>query len=501
MPHISWRRITVIPHGEDVRNIFSVSDIPPEVLAYAMASFSRSDKSLKESISTITKESASKFLEKFYINYGHKSIADMAHIPMSLENITMLDAIEVEDEQLWDGQERSSRYQDFAHTGFTVPQAIVDLGLQAQFNDRVKALFDLYSKCMEIMQTYYKSQVPQPKDMSNDQYDRTIRARAFDVARYYLPLCTNTSVCQIVNARTLEEQISRLLDSKYCTVRNVGSAIKQASLDPSVTPNGIGLPIAPTLVKYTVPSDFMNEVYKHAQSLLVQLMERLNQCPPRPHGNCVDLVVIEDPVVEILSKAIYWVSQYRLRDIAEAIGFLDPSVRTRWVDIIFGHRRPYPYNELPRMFKTTTLNFDIKCDIGTYRDLHRHRRTIQIRQMFNPFRWIMHDDIIKADKSFTMEAEAILQGNAKFSSKILTSTDSDYNVYVYNLPLCTQCTFLFSMDIAEAIYITELRSRPAGHISYRQIAWRMYEELIDKYPSLKDLMYVTHPSEGTLLQR
>jgi hypothetical protein len=47
--------------------------------------------------------------------------------------------------------------------------------------------------------------------MKQDAYERTLKARAFDVARYLLPLATNTSLGQIVNARTLETQVSRLL--------------------------------------------------------------------------------------------------------------------------------------------------------------------------------------------------------------------------------------------------------------------------------------------------
>jgi len=30
------------------------------------------------------------------------------------------------------------------------------------------------------------------------------------------------------------------------------------------------------------------------------------------------------------------------------------------------------------------------------------------------------------------------------------------------------------MDFAEALYISELRSTPQGHFSYRRVAWEMY---------------------------
>ena len=38
--------------------------------------------------------------------------------------------------------------------------------------------------------------------------------------------------------------------------------------------------------------------------------------------------------------------------------------------------------------------------------------------------------------------------------------------------------------IAEAVYISELRTTPAGHVSYRNVAYAMYEAVARKYPAL-----------------
>src|SRR6478672_709018 len=96
------------------RNIYAIVDIAPEAQAYALARYSRSAASLRESVAWITGQKAADFLETFYFAYGHRSIADMAHVTLALENISVLAAIVIEDEPLWDGQERSTRYQDFS---------------------------------------------------------------------------------------------------------------------------------------------------------------------------------------------------------------------------------------------------------------------------------------------------------------------------------------------------------------------------------------------------
>ena len=40
------------------------------------------------------------------------------------------------------------------------------------------------------------------------------------------------------------------------------------------------------------------------------------------------------------------------------------------------------------------------------------------------------------------------------------------------------------MDLAEVVYITELRTSPAGHWSYRNVAWQMYQAVANQHPSL-----------------
>jgi thymidylate synthase ThyX len=54
----------------------------------------------------------------------------------------------------------------------------------------------------------------------------------------------------------------------------------------------------------------------------------------------------------------------------------------------------------------------------------------------------------------------------------------------YAIPLAFRKRTLFKMDFAEAVYISELRTTPAGHASYRNVAYAMYEAVAAKYPAL-----------------
>src|SRR5580693_8495811 len=107
--------------SQHTRRVLAVAPMPPEKSAFALARYSRSPDSIRDSIEWVRTHDSSKFLENFYFQYGHASIADLGHVTICFEGISELAATEVEDEQLWDGQARSSRYQDFSKSGFVTP--------------------------------------------------------------------------------------------------------------------------------------------------------------------------------------------------------------------------------------------------------------------------------------------------------------------------------------------------------------------------------------------
>jgi thymidylate synthase ThyX len=72
----------------------------------------------------------------------------------------------------------------------------------------------------------------------------------------------------------------------------------------------------------------------------------------------------------------------------------------------------------------------------------------------------------------------------------------------YVLPLGTKNRALFKMDFAEALYISELRSAPQGHFSYRNVAWEMYCAVKKQHPALAKYFRTTDVREPVdLLKR
>src|SRR6201982_4213542 len=85
-------------------DVYAIHGADPEVLAYAMAKYSRSSLTMKESLAEISAQRAEQFLNTFYFQYGHRSIADLAHIAFAVERLSLLAAISLVDEPRWDRQ-------------------------------------------------------------------------------------------------------------------------------------------------------------------------------------------------------------------------------------------------------------------------------------------------------------------------------------------------------------------------------------------------------------
>ncbi|HXZ80363.1 MAG TPA: FAD-dependent thymidylate synthase [Terriglobales bacterium] len=504
--------------------VFAVHGVDPEVQAYAMAKYSRSALSMKESLREINEQKAEKFLNTFYFQYGHRSIADLAHIAMAIEKLSILAAITLVDEQRWDGQERSTRYQDFRKGKYYVPDFGGDRDAQQLFQETVDSLFRDYEILSEQLFEYLRNLTPRPEDMKPDAYERTLRARAFDITRYLLPLATNTSLGQIVNARTLEGQISRLLSDPHPEIQHLGELLKQASRAPAWNVNQAKFSdliaklcqidedlarqaselllrevrVAPTLVKYAEKSAYLTDTHNELRQAAAELMRNAEIQPARP----VELLDPDPLEIELATTLLYEHCQYPYRQLRERVEALSSARREEVISMGTKHRGRH--DELLRAFAAgQALRFDILMDIGGFRDMHRHRRCTQIGQEFTTAHgYDTPEEIVAAGKRDIYDAAMKRAAAAYDWLAKRPGQPSATESAQYVIPLAFRRRTLFKMDFAEAVYIAELRSKPEGHISYRRVAYAMYEEVARKHPTLAAVFRVKDVTEPVdLLKR
>ena len=502
-------------------DVYAVYGAEPEIQAYAMAKYSRSALSMKESLREISQQKAEKFLNTFYFQYGHRSIADLAHIALAIERLSILAAIAVADEQRWDGQERSTRYQDFKKSGYYTPDfgdaRVVAGDPPAQesakefYRRTVDSLFTEYESLSESMFHYLAGITPKPAEMKQEAYDRTLRARAFDFSRYLLPLAANTSLGEIVNARTLENQVSHLLAHTHKEVRHLGELLKQAATSPAYNVNQESLTelvaqiravspelgaraehellrevrVAPTLVKYADPNRYEIETRRTMRQIASELMGDL---PIKPAA-IVDLLEEELLEVELAATLIYEHSHYPYRQIRLAVEAAGEVIRREIIDLGLRHRGRH--DEMLRPFCAgQQFRFDILMDIGGFRDMHRHRRCIQIGQEFTTRHGYDVPEELQA-AGVRQNYDAVMQRTAAAVEQLASQGSPEaQESSQYAIPLGFRKRTLFKMDFAEVVYISELRTGPAGHFSYRNVAYAMYEAVAKKYPALAKYLRV-----------
>ena len=403
----------------------------------------------------------------------------------------------------------------FAYAAVFVSRVSERAASFALYTDTAKFLFAEYEAFSEAMFHHLASRTPKPAEMEQAAYDRTLKARAFDLSRYLLPLATNTSLGQIVNARTLETQIARLLSHTHGEIRKLGEMLKSAAREPAFNVTHVKMRevleqiravnpdladriapellrdvrVSPTLVKYAMPSDYEIASRRELGQAASELMKGAKIAAPSESVELLD----DDPLdSEIAATLLYGQCHYAYKQIRDAVTALTAPQRQEIIDLGLRHRGKH--DELPRPFCAgQKFRFDVLMDVGGFRDMHRHRRCIQISQDYTSAHGYDQPEEMAAANLEPRYAAAMKRA-AHAAATLGKSGDSNPEAQAssqYLLPLAYRKRCLFNMDFAEVVYISELRTTEAGHKSYRDVAYAMYEEVAKKYPALAKYFRVT----------
>lgn len=463
------------------KRVFTVAPMPPEKSAYALARYSRSPDSIRDSIAWVRAHDSQKFLESFYFQYGHASIADLGHTVLCFEGISELAATEIEEEPLWDGQAKSSRYQDFSESGFVTPAEFGEADAAA-YRAAGEALLAAYGKVNELAFACLSDRLPRPEEMKAEAYRRNIAARAFDVARYLLFWGVPTNVGQVSSIRTIEKQIRRLKGAEYAELRGLGDEIASAcAADPDcVWDLEAALEeVAPTLARHADPDTFAARSRDDLRQWAAQNLPKAAGIEP----GRVDLLRPVNVPADIAATLLYPVTNRPFRELYELASGWSDRQRAEVIDVALRGRTR---EEILPGFRGGLYAYDFVIDIGAYRDLHRHRRCQKFRQAY------------AGDLGFDTPALIADAGAAEiYDSAMRAAFDAMRRLPApgaeYLLPFGARSRFLFKMDFAEAEYISRLRSGVKGHFSYREIAWEMKVKMDQLEPELGRLIQATPP--------
>lgn len=402
--------------------------LSPEDLAMIQSMYSRDPGTILRHLLEVAKKGASKFMDKFYVKYGHKSIGDCGSILIAYEGVSMLAAKAIQDSQLYAGQEASTRYIDFSNQRFI------------SFGDSQELV---RKKIMENWRKFYLKNLPSlreylfrkyPKEIwctpgKEADYERTINARSFDIMRGFLPAGATTAVAWWTSISHASDHLLWMRCHTLAEVRNLATTTWE-------------------LLQKALPGSFDRKTYPEREEY----------------------------------KKAWYEGAYYLK------GHLDQSCEMQ----IFGEFEPMLHRglflnrpkgqDLPwQIGEMAQIQYSDMLDFGSFRDQQRHRAVIQrqglLTSNFGVHEWYMENlpDSVK-------ESARVLINNQVGMIDTLDLNEFDRQ-YLY--PMGMKIPVRMTGSLAKFVYFVELRAQKTVHPTLHanaiwlahQIRDRMYAHL------------------------
>jgi thymidylate synthase ThyX len=443
------------------------------ISSYLGARYSRSSSDVKSILKGIEEKQidSDKRLGTI-LSYGHASVADMAEVPIYIENVPMYMAFKLFYMiPTLAGQERSTRYQDFTKLNVyfddTTKDTIEVKGVYLEYVKECLARVDrVYNKSVETFTNLYRP--------SNKEQVTAIQARSFDVARNFIPLGVNTSLMITTSVRNWANCLTKLLSSSEELNIELGVLIFQL-LKGTPTLKELGyLPQAPELVKYvsTNTKSLEEVIIEHKDTSLLDLVA------PTPKPISLRMLAHTTPTSTLLRRMNMLGYQLERKSLLN--------------DCFPGINR---HNQAGNILQEGAYTFSGQLDLGSLRDINRHRSL----ERFIPY---LHDDynttcipdITFCPFRYTQNPE-LEQFYNKAVAENLNSfeilRDKITNEYskglTRNSNLLVKLSYVLGMQVHYEIggsiddwqYFCDLRRRPGGHIEYRIYAQLIADKLVE----------------------
>lgn len=438
-------------------DVFVVDDFHPEDMAMLQALYSRSPASVVTHMDKLKASGSGKFMDQYYVGYGHSSIGDCGTTTCFVEQVSMLVAKAIQENPLYNGQEASTRYLDFAQ------QAIID-----PYNNPASAAIqkrwnEIYNDTIAKLQAGLEKAHPfDPSQYKNEKIWRnTINARSFDIARSLLPIGTTTLLSWTTSLRQARDNLRRLKHHPLKEVREVAQSL-----------------FAKLTEKY--PHSFAgNELDMDADTARDSYAKKF---AVRNHFQSTEDLVAGFKLKDadmIRLKAGEIVARREALDL-EGLKAEEAAVLKE---------RPSGAHLPWRLEAYGKYNLMFLLDFGSFRDIQRHRNGVcQIplvdgRYGLHPWyrgefeALLQPSDLMALNKAINDQFEAI----AKLPEQGVKTNKID-DQYLY--PMGTMALVHVAYSVPEVAYVGELRSGKTVHGSLRPIAQKMLDLLRADLPMM-----------------
>jgi len=422
----------------------------------------------------LNNQRAQAFYSKWLSQYGDDSIAQVTGTHVIVWGISQVAMQFIEDQRVGlEPIEKSTRYVNFgSKVGgrylYYIPKPDLERhGLLGEYVAVMDQLFDTYVALLGPLQDWLRK--------TFDEKDSILEKKAFDTLRGLLPMATLGQVAFRGNAQSFEYLINRTARHPVGELRWFAREIKQ-ELDKEIP----SLLLRVTDQKSGDYQDYLNKRYAAVRDFLGDV--------PFESGSKAAVRLVEfDPESEnrILAGIIFQQSHASWEDALNRAENLNDEERCELLQRYL-QKRSARWQKVGRAFENAYVRFEIVMDIGSYRDLHRHRMMTQERQTFST----LHDystpfELQQAGLSSRFE-QALDQADHLFRK--IEPIDRDLAQYV--VPLAYRMRFYQWQNFRQLFWEAELRTASQGHPDYRFIEQEKYRLVKEKFPRLASFMLV-----------
>lgn len=407
-----------------MKEIIIVDDLGPEPGAMVQALYSRDPKSVKDHLIQVREKGAEKFMASYYVGYGHKSIGDCGTTSIFVENVSMLVAKAVQDWPLYSGQEASTRYLDMAAQEVLNPLGTSD-GKTIQ-----DEWMRFYKHALEVLVPTLKVRFPIEAGQKEAIYEKAIKARAFDIARGFLPAGVTTFAAWHTNLRQAYDHVKEMRHHPLPEVHETAEMI-----------------LAELRKKY--PSSFSHKEYP-----------------------------LEE---EYLQKSVH---EFAYFDDIEAIksfsykSTLDLEGLKKHQKILA--ERPAKAELHQRMRQYGNIQFMFPLDFGSYRDLQRHRSLVQEMPLLTVKHGFYSWYLEQLPEELKKEALALINSQ----EKKIAALKVDEETRQYYIAMGYTVAVKITGSLPAVVYTAELRSADTVHPTLRVQAQRMGDAIAAAVPGI-----------------
>ncbi|MGE3878482.1 MAG: FAD-dependent thymidylate synthase [Planctomycetota bacterium] len=486
------RHFSVVDAAEHA-DVFLVRNLPPEVAATLNGVYSRSPLSMRDNflervrkgleisgksleemlarepardggdlLSELLADRSGQFLKTYAIDHGHNSLREGSVVHLGVEKVSQLVTRFIQRERRCSFEESSTRYISFrAEDHWRDPEVVAAGGeAAAAYDEILQITFDLYLELSEALLEYLRRQRPLGAGEKEGPWLRTLKAEAFDAARYLLTPAISTKWGMVADARTLSDIITELESHPLAEFQLVGQRMREAA---SVE--------LPTLLAHAGPNEYLR--LQHA--LPRAIAENLKSSPalPSEQGPHTRLLAYDENLdVKLLASLIYESDHRPATTLEAAVAALDANERVRLLDLLLGargKRDAMPFG----LEAAAPFEFETLVDFGAYRDIGRHRKGVQQQQMLTTRHGYVTPPLIES-AGFGDRYRAVLD---RVTERWALLAEQFPHAAGYVVPFAFLQRVRILFDARQVAYFIELRSGPEGHFAYRKVALDMQAEI------------------------